>query len=180
MREKASPVIAISGKSGCGNTTVSTILAKKLERRLVNYTFRNMAQEMGMELAELLELAKKDTSWDRKLDIEQVKIAHEEPSVIGSRLAIWLLRDAELSVYLYASAAVRAGRIHKREGGSYQELLDATIIRDEDDHLRYLNLYGIDNDAYQFADLIINVESMEPERITEIIISALPENRRYQ
>ncbi|HEY9053576.1 MAG TPA: hypothetical protein VIO60_02025, partial [Rectinemataceae bacterium] len=35
----AASIIAISGKSGCGNTTVSRLVAKRLERRFINYTF---------------------------------------------------------------------------------------------------------------------------------------------
>ena len=39
--------IAISGKSGCGNTTVSTMLAQRLGIKLINYTFRNLAKDIG-------------------------------------------------------------------------------------------------------------------------------------
>ena len=35
--------IAVSGKSGCGNTTVSSLLARSLGIKLVNYTFRQLA-----------------------------------------------------------------------------------------------------------------------------------------
>ena len=42
--------IAISGKSGCGNTTVSSLLAKTLDITLINYTFRQMAAERNMTL----------------------------------------------------------------------------------------------------------------------------------
>ena len=52
--------IAISGKSGCGNTTVSTLLAETLGIKLINYTFRQLAQEKGMTLAEVIEKAKTD------------------------------------------------------------------------------------------------------------------------
>lgn len=37
--------IAISGRSGCGNTTVSTLLAQKLGVKLINFTFRQLAAE---------------------------------------------------------------------------------------------------------------------------------------
>ena len=45
--------IAISGKSGCGNTTVSGLLAQKLGIKLINYTFRQLAEEKGMTLKEV-------------------------------------------------------------------------------------------------------------------------------
>ena len=35
--------IAISGKSGCGNTTVSSLLAERLGVKLFNFTFRQLA-----------------------------------------------------------------------------------------------------------------------------------------
>ena len=57
--------IAISGKSGCGNTTVSSLLAKTLDITLINYTFRQMAAERNMTLAEVIEAAKTDDSFDK-------------------------------------------------------------------------------------------------------------------
>nr|MCR5613759.1 cytidylate kinase [Treponema sp.] len=52
--------IAISGKSGCGNTTVSTLLSQMLGIKLINYTFRTLAEERGMTLAQVIENAKTD------------------------------------------------------------------------------------------------------------------------
>jgi cytidylate kinase len=165
-------IIAISGKSGCGNSTVSKLVAARLGRRLVNYTFHTMADEMGITFSELLQLASADFSYDRILDEKQVAMAHEMDCVIGSRLAIWLVRDAGLRVYLHASSEIRAERIRQREGGSSAEVLSFTKRRDELDRERYLSIYGIDNDRYEFADLVINTERMAPERIAEVVIAA--------
>ena len=70
--ENKTSIIAISGKSGCGNSTVSGLLAKRLKRRLVNYTFHTMADEMKVPFEALLEMASADTSYDRLLDERQV------------------------------------------------------------------------------------------------------------
>ena len=75
--------IAISGKSGCGNTTVSGLLAEKLGIKLINYTFRQLAAEKGMTLAEVIEAAKNDDSYDKYVDSHQVELAQAEPSVLG-------------------------------------------------------------------------------------------------
>jgi len=80
--------IAISGKSGCGNTTVSSLVAQELGLTLINYTFRNMAQERGMEFKEFCGLAERDLSIDRMLDEKQVELASGGSCVLGSRLAI--------------------------------------------------------------------------------------------
>ena len=91
--------IAVSGKSGCGNTTVSTLLSQALGVTLINYTFRQLAAEKGMTLAQVIESAKTDDSYDMYVDSHQVELAKKEPCVLGSRLAIWMLKEADLKVY---------------------------------------------------------------------------------
>jgi cytidylate kinase len=163
--------IAISGRSGCGNTTVSKMIADALNLRCVNFTFRNLAQERGIELKEVLQLALKDESWDREVDTRQTALARENGGcVLGSRLAIWMLKEADLKVYLYAESETRAARIVNREGGSLEEVAAFTEKRDRQDHERYLGLYNIDTDDYSFADLIIDTGKHTPEEITDLIV----------
>jgi cytidylate kinase len=105
------------------------------------------------------------------VDTRQVKLANEEGGcVLGSRLAIWMLEEADIKVYLKASAQVRAARIVNREGGSLQEVADFTAERDRQDHDRYLKLYKIDTDDYSFADLIIDTDNQTPKEILELIV----------
>ncbi|MDA8424496.1 MAG: cytidylate kinase family protein [Treponema sp.] len=170
-------IVAISGKSGCGNTTVSRLLAERLGLRLVNYTFRNIAAERGVGLAGIIESAKSDDWFDLHVDRRQVELAHEGDCVIGSRLAIWKLPDATIRVYLTASEEVRAERIWSRrqgdgpERGDRETVLAFTRERDDQDHARYRRLYSIDNNDYSFADLVINTEKFLPEAIVDIIVT---------
>jgi cytidylate kinase len=164
--------IAVSGKSGCGNTTVSKIIADRLGLRFINFTFRSLAQEKGMSLSEVLALAAKDDSWDKEVDRRQVQLARESSGcVLGSRLAIWMLEEADLKVYLTASAEIRAGRILQREGGNLEEVAAFTAERDRQDHLRYMQIYNIDNDNYQFAHLVINTDHNDPITIVQMILA---------
>lgn len=165
--------IAISGRSGCGNTTVTKMLSERFNFKMVNYTFRNVAKEKGMEFKDFLKLVETDTKWDRHVDEKQVELAMEDDSILGSRLAIWMLKDADLKVFLTASPEVRASRIHAREGGSFEERRRETEDRDTKDHARYLNLYNIDNNDYAFADLVLNTDRMTPEQEVEIISAAV-------
>ena len=168
-------IIAISGKSGCGNTTLSRLLAQRMGFRLINYTFRAMAEDRGIPFEDMLKLANADPSYsiDRELDAKQVALAREGDCVIGSRLAIWLLPDAFLRIFLAGSLEARAGRIHEREGDNLLKKLAFTKERDKSDHERYLKIYGIDNDNLSAADLIINTEAWKPEAEVEIIVTAL-------
>lgn len=165
--------VAISGKSGCGNTTVSTLLAEKLGVKLINYTFRQLAAEKGLTLAQVIENAKTDDSYDIFVDNHQVELAKAEPCVLGSRLAIWMLKEADLKVYLFARDETRAKRILNREGGDLQKIKDFTAMRDSEDTRRYKKIYNIDNNDYAFSDLIIDTANYNPEQIVELIVAEL-------
>jgi cytidylate kinase len=164
--------IAVSGKSGCGNTTVSRILAERLGVRLINYTFHDMAGERGMSFEQLCLLAETDSQYDRHLDRRQVELAMEGSCVLASRLAIWLLDQANLKVYLYASAEVRARRIAERERIPWRKSLRDVEARDTRDRNRYLKLYEIDIDDYGFADLVVDTEAGDQYYVVDTIISA--------
>ena len=166
--------IAISGKSGCGNTTVSRMLAEALNIRFINFTFRSLAKEKSISLEKVLSLAAEDDSWDREVDTRQVAMARDGGGcVLGSRLAIWMLPEADLKVFLTASPEIRAQRIQSREGKSLDYISKFTAERDRQDHERYLRIYNINNDDYSFADIIVDTADLEPPGIVELIIAEL-------
>ena len=164
--------IAISGKSGCGNSTVTGLLSKRLQIKMINYTFHNIAEDQGIEFRELCRMAEEDPKWDYFVDENQVKLAMEDSSVLGSRLAIWMLKEADLKVFLTASPETRAARIQHREGGTFEERAVETSDRDRRDNARYKKLYDIDNDDYAFADLIINTDRLNQYHVADIIEAA--------
>jgi cytidylate kinase len=165
--------IAISGRSGCGNTTISRLVAGKLGLRAINYTFKDLARDRGMGFEELARAAQSDPQYDLSLDRMQVEMAKGGGIVLGSRLAIWLLRDTAFTVYLAASVEVRAARIAKREGWTFEEALADTQERDRRDGARYLALYGFDVNAYSFASLIVNTERFDSPGVAGEIVRAV-------
>ncbi|AEJ61525.1 Cytidylate kinase [Spirochaeta thermophila DSM 6578] len=167
-------IVAISGKSGCGNSTVSRMVAERLGLRWINYTFRNISQEQGVPFEQILKEAQESPRWDLYLDERQKNLLQEGTCVLGSRLAIWLAPPEAFKVYLYAPLEVRARRIQKREGGRFEEILEETRERDRRDAGRYLALYGIDIDRYEeVADLVIDTTELTPEEITERIVAGV-------
>ncbi len=160
----------MSGKSGCGNTTVSRLVAQKLGLRVINYTFKNLARDSGLSFEELSRRAETDSRYDLAIDRMQVELARLGGCVLGSRLAIWLLRDTALTVYLSASLEVRAARIALREGGDLAAVLARTADRDKRDHDRYERLYGYDVDRYDFAQLIVDTERFDEEGVAAAIV----------
>ncbi len=166
-------MIAVSGKSGCGNTSVSRIIADTLGLRLINYTFHDMARERGISFEQMCLLAEQDSQYDLHVDRTQVRFASQGDCVLGSRLAIWLLKDADLKAYLDAPLEVRALRIAGREGLDYQPTLKATAERDERDKLRYSRLYNIDTDQYEFADIVVDAVAGDQYYLADLIIRHL-------
>lgn len=163
--------IAISGKSGCGNTTVSTLVGKRLGYKVINFTFRNLAKERGVDFWTFCDMAQKDDAIDQELDARQVQMAlAEKDCVLGSRLAIWMLKEADLKVYLLADEHTRARRVFKREGGDFVRVLEQTRHRDASDTARYKRIYGIDNDDPSAADLVIDVRERTPDEIAAMIV----------
>jgi cytidylate kinase len=165
--------IAISGKSGCGNTTVSRLVAAQLGFRVVNYTFKDLAKDKGMTFDEICLLAETDSQYDLTIDRMQVQLAREGGCVLGSRLAIWLLRETAFTVYLQAALEVRAARIAKREGKELSVAMGETKERDRRDHDRYARLYGYDVNDFGFAVLVVDAGRSPDEIAREIVTRAV-------
>jgi cytidylate kinase len=165
-------IIAISGKAGCGNTTVLHLVAEKLGFKPINYTFRSMAIELCIPFEELLKRSEENLEYDRMLDEHQALLARQGNTVIGSRLAIWMVPEADLKVYLRASHEVRVRRIHAREGGDLASIERFTRERDERDRSRYFTLYNIDIDDLSCAHLVIDAERWSAAQIAQIIVEA--------
>ena len=169
--------VAISGKSGCGNTTVSRLVAERLGLRMVNYTFKNLARESGVTFEDICILAETDPQYDLTIDRMQVKLAEEGQCVLGSRLAIWLLREIAFTVYLSAPLEVRAGRIAQREGKDLAKALRETEARDKRDHDRYARLYGYDVNNYEFAALVVEADKLSQDDVAREIVEHAHEFR---
>ena len=90
--------------------------------------------------------------------------------ILGSRLAIWLLKDANVRVYLHASLETRVQRIAKRDGEGYELSLQKTQERDARDQKRYKRLYQIDVDNYQCAELIVDTGQGDQTYVVRTIL----------
>ena len=106
--------IAISGHSGCGNTTATTNVGKALNLSIANFTFRNLALELGMSFDELHRQAPGNFIFDYLTDLSCIRAALTNRIVVGTRLAAWLM-DADLRIWLHAPLDSRASRINRRE-----------------------------------------------------------------
>lgn len=166
--------IAISSLSGCGNTTATMNVGRTLDLKVVNYTFRDLAADIGLSFEEIHERSQQNRSFDYLTDLNQIRLSLQPKVVVGSRLAAWLV-NADLRVWLQASLEERAKRIFRREvdkGLTYESVLYRTLQRDEQNRKRYLQLYGIDSNDRSDFDIIINTEKLTAEQVSSLIIAA--------
>ena len=167
--------VAISGHSGCGNTTATKNVGNALNLKIVNYTFRDLAKDLNVSFDVIHKEAETNLIYDYLTDLNLIRNAlSNENIVIGTRLAAWLM-DAELRIWLHAPLEARARRICAREsekGSSYEQILYKTLKRDEQNRKRYLRLYGLDIDDHSDFDVTINTEKLTADQVSGLIVAA--------
>ncbi len=164
--------IAISGLSGCGNTTACRDVSRALHLPILNYTFHDVADAFGVPFQVVMNAAKRDSRWDYALDAANIHKAERLHSwVAGSRLAAWR-HDADLRIFLAASFDTRAKRISKREGKPLARVRAETRRRDARDIARYRKNYGINVNDLTGMDLVINTEQLTPQQVSALIVAA--------
>ena len=169
-------IIAISGLVGSGKDTVAKLIAQKLDIKHINFTFKDAARQMGIPLMEYHEYAKKDVSIDKEFDDLVIVEVKKQDCVVSTWLGPWLIKDADMRIWLEASLEERAKRISGRDCMTLPEAIDHIKKRDAHNRARYHRLYNIDiiTDRSVF-DLVINTESFPPEGIAKIIECAVEE-----
>jgi cytidylate kinase len=149
-------------------------VGRTLDLKVVNYTFRDLAADIGLSFEEIHERSQQNRAFDYLTDLNQIRLSLQPKVVVGSRLAAWLV-NADLRVWLQASLEERAKRIFRREVGkglTYESVLYRTLQRDEQNRKRYLQLYGIDSNDRSDFDIIINTEKLTAEQVSSLIIAA--------
>lgn len=165
--------IAISGLSGCGTTTACSNVAAALGLKVINYTMRDLARDLGTTLEKVQELAKKGPVYDYILEKNQMDLAAaQENCIIGTRLAGWVVDDVDLRVFLHASVETRSKRIARREGKKFAGVLAYTKKRDAENYGRYKKYYGIDTSDRDGFDLVVNTEYLSAEQVAALIVAA--------
>ncbi|MEM4348126.1 MAG: cytidylate kinase family protein [Candidatus Anstonellaceae archaeon] len=163
--------ICISGLSGSGKNSIGLLVAKKLGMKLINPTFKTLAKKSKISLMEFHKKAEQNSSIDKNFDKALIKQAKGN-CVVTTWLGPWMIKDADLKIWLNASAAARAQRIAQRDGMTSEEAQQHISQRDESNRQRYLRIYGIDIYDHSGFDLVINTEKFHPKQSAEIICCA--------
>ena len=99
-----------------------------------------------MTLAEFGELAEREPSIDKKIDLRQKEMAESRDAIIvEGRLSGWMVPSAELKLWLTAPISCRIKRIQFRDVVEDEKTaLRSTIEREASEATRYRMYYDID------------------------------------
>ena len=153
-------IVAISGKSGCGNTSLAKALAVEFKYPVFNYTYKDLAKKYGITVEDIEREGETTNKYDLEIDTKQVKyVTRKDNCIVASRLAIYVI-PADLRVWIDTPDDVRYERIAQREGKTFEEAKAETSWRDDHDRERFKKWYGEDfyDMGYidQFADLVLD------------------------
>ncbi|BBL61603.1 MAG: AAA family ATPase [Methanobrevibacter arboriphilus] len=168
-------IITIGGLAGSGTTTAADVLSKKIDIPFISAgsIFRDMAKEKEMSLIEFSKYAEDNTAIDIELDKRQSEIAkNSENLIVEGRLSAYFV-EADLRIWLLAPLDIRAQRVSNRESKSLEVVIEETIIREESEALRYLDIHNIDINNFDIYDLVLNTNRFNPDSIAEIILTTL-------
>jgi len=168
--------ITISGLSGSGTTTVADLLSKELSMDVISAgeMFRAIAKEKSLQLGEFNKLAENNDDFDRWIDEKQGEEAMKRENVIvEGRLSGFFVPHADLKIWLKAPIEIRARRVAGREGIAYEEALSTMKNREQSEHKRYEQYYGINLDDLSIYDLVIDSSRWRENGIVEMILVAV-------
>ncbi|NPA22584.1 MAG: AAA family ATPase [Candidatus Micrarchaeota archaeon] len=173
--------IAISGYVGTGKTTLGLALSKYLKEKYnidiepITMTFKELAKKKGMTLEEFQLLAQKDPNIDKEFDKALLEKASQKPNaIVATWLAVWLFKDADLKIFLTTNLEERIRRLMERDNMSYEEAKEHILLRDKQNHDRYLKVYGIDiSRPMDVAHLILDTAYYSVEDELKVIETTL-------
>lgn len=179
-------IVTISGNAGSGKSTVSKIIAEKLnlKRYYIGGIRRETARKKGMTLEEYNQLGEKDPSTDKEIDDYQRDLGlNEDNFIIEGRTSYHFIPNS-IKIFVKVSNEVGAERIWKdllknadvrneAKVSSIDELKKSLVNRQKSDEFRYQKYYKINPFDESNYDLVIDTSNMTVSQVALKILEFL-------
>lgn len=169
--------ITLTGNLGSGKTSVCKEL-EKMGYKIISTgnIFREIAEEKGISVIELNELAKKDRSIDDLIDTRSTKLGKELDNVVFDSRMAWNFVENSFKVFMLVDTKESAKRVFSgeaRQSENYnneEEVYSGLKKRANLERNRYKELYNVDYYDASNYNLIIESTDASPKQIAEEII----------
>ncbi|MDQ5938971.1 MAG: CMP/dCMP kinase [Patescibacteria group bacterium] len=179
------PIITISGPAGSGKSTIAESLAKQLsaERIYVGGIRRQLARDMGMNLAELNEYAlthpETDINVDKNAATQARKLAEKNIVIVEGRTQFYFIPES-IKLYIKVDPQEGAKRIwqdiqieinkNKRNEGKFNSLTEVEKyqkVRQSNDLARYQKYYQLDHTDEKHYNFILDTTHISAQEATD-------------
>lgn len=168
--------ITITGDIGAGKSTVVSLLEKKgYERYYAGKYYRGLAEQLGISVTDVHNLAETDPSIDATIDeATSAYCKDKDKIVVDARLGWHFVKDA-LHVYLACPTSVAAKRIvnSRRNAESYSSMEEAEAAIEERRGLeveRFDAKYHLNSRLKTNYNLYIDTSLITAEEVVDIIL----------
>lgn len=181
-------IITICGKPGSGKSTVGELIAKELgyDYTSVGDFMGEIAKERGMDLMELLKVAREEDWVDKEVDKKNIEIGKSKDDVVVDARLGWHFIPDSIKVFLDVSSQVAAKRIFKdqRDDEAPQKTVEgmenAIKERMESEKARYKKWYGLDIYDLSNYDILVDTSDMTVEEIVDDVLRSIERLRANQ
>ncbi len=162
--------VCISGLTASGKTTVSEALSKELGVTHVQNSYKAYLRD-NRGLADFID--KTDEDFVREFDKRTVEMSNEGDCVVSTWLSPWLIKDADLRVWLYAPLDIRVKRYMARENVE-RERAERTVLEiDSSATQSFKKFYNIDISELEMFDMHINTARSDVQDTVALISLAV-------
>jgi len=116
----------------------------------------------------------KSKDFHNVIDDLQLKLASQGNIVIEGKLALSMIKNSDLKIWLKASLSERAKRAAQRDGLRVEDVKKIILKRQEKERQEWKKIYGFDYwDQERDADVVIDTSTLSAEQIVDKIIQKL-------
>lgn len=171
-------IICISGDLASGKSVVSRIVAEQLKYELFSAgrIFRQLAEEKGISVLELNNLAETSQEIDNMIDSKLIEIGHKQENIILDSRMAWHFVKESFNVYLMVDHLEAAKRVLQDKRGTTEkynnidEALEGLAQRRAAESKRYLSKYGVDISNLDNYQLVVDTTCKSAEQVARIIV----------